>query len=238
MLPSNAMNDQVLDETKLRAMVKYLRIGLLVVGVAVVVGGASLLLQSYRRSAAEKGFSALAAIETLETDAANQAQTLNIPAEEAMKKWPDEKKADYEGKLNAVVAEYGSSTAGATAALKLARWKLVNEKFDEAVPLYEGVLKHATSSTTMLMRAMAFEGLGATREAQKNFEEAVKVYSQAIDMKENPFKPLAYMGKARAAAALGKKDEAKAALEAVAKEFPNSNYERRARALQALLVGG
>jgi len=231
------MNDQVLLETKLRDWVRFLRIGLVVLAVVAVVGAASLLIRSRSASRSAEAFSALFEVERMEADAANEAQALKATPLDAMKKWTPEKKKEYETKIAAVVSTHDGTTAAVQGALKLARWKFDEGRFEEALVDYQKALKSGRDNGHALYVAMAYDGQGATQEALKNFDAALKTYTEAVQLKDNPLKPLAYLGQARAHTALEKIAEAKAAYEEIIKQFPNSRYERQARALQALLPG-
>ena len=229
------MNDQVLSEVKLREWVRYLRAGVIVVAILIVGGIVKLVMDQRKDARNEAAFSALVEVERSENEAAKEAEALKITAEEAMKKWPAEKKADYASKLQGVIKTHEGTLASAQAALKLARWKYLDGKYPEAVTDYQNAIRLADGSGSPLLKAMAFEGLGVSYEAQNNCAEAVKIYGQALSEKQNPMKPLAYFGKARCSLASGDKAQARASLDAIVKEFPNSRYEKKAKALQALI---
>jgi tetratricopeptide (TPR) repeat protein len=231
------MNDQVLLETKLREWVRFLRLGLVVLAAAGVLGIVILVARNRSLAKSEEAYGAFFEAERMEMDAANEALALKVTPQEAMKKWTPEKKKDYEQKISAVISGHEGTTAAAQAALKLARWKFDEGRLDESLGDYTRALEVARKSDNVLFAAMAYEGIGSVQEAQRNFEGALKTYGDALALKDNPLKPLAYFGQARVQTALGKQAEAKAAYEEVLKQFPNSRYERRARALQALLPG-
>lgn len=231
------MNDQVLLETKLREWVRVLRVALGVLVAVAAIGVVALIVRNRQEARSEAAYAALFNAERLELDAANEAQALKSTPEEAMKKWPAEKKKEYEQKISVVVTEHSGTAAGAQAALKLGRWKFEEGRFEEALGDYQRALKAAKDSGHELFTAMAFDGIATSQESLKKYDDALKTYADALALKNNPLKALAYLGQARAQTLLQKPVEAKAAYDEVIKQFPNSRYERQARALQALLPG-
>jgi len=239
MLASNAMNDQVMQETKVLKLVQSLRWALFaLIGLAIGVGVWQ-VLQSQKRGHVEDAFALLVPVEKLEEQAAKESEAVSkesdkVQPSEVMLKWSDAKKTEYDSKLKAVIANHNETAAGAIAGLKLAQFKFQQKNYPEARDAYRGVISSMKSRELVVYKAMAFEGLGVCLESENNFEEAAKVYAEAIAIKDNPLKPLAYLGSARAFRKLNKADEAKKAYDSLIKEFPGSPYERKAKALTAL----
>jgi TolA-binding protein len=231
------MNDQVSDEIKVEQMVRLLRWSLVVVVVIAVAGLAYNVVQRRHSAHAEKAFTALFQAEKLEESAivgGEDSQSI-LPSLDVMMKWDDARKADYVSKLETVVREYPDSVAASLAGLRLGRWNFANKNYDKAIETYRAVVDHGKKDKDHpLYVAMAYEGLGVTLETQGKLDEAYKTYSDASNVMDNPLKPLAYLGMARVLEQQGKRADAKARYEKLINEFPNTEYERRARALMAI----
>ena len=235
MVPSIPMNDHVAQEIKLRKLVSTLKVAVAAIAVVAAVVGVASLIQHQKSARNEEAFNRLYEADHLKELASKEAEAAKTDVLDIMKNWPADKRKDYEDKLTGVTRDYAGTTAAAVAGLQLARMKVASGDLPGAETIYKDLLAkvHADEST-LVFRAMAFEGLGVTLENQKKFDEAAKAFEQAVNEKSNPLKPLALLGQGRVLTELGKKDQAKQAYEAVLKEYPNTSYERKARALLAL----
>ena len=228
------MNDQVLDETKVQELIGYLKLTLIVVVVAGLAAGIYFFIENQREKKAVEAYSALFQAEKIEESAAREAEALKADLTQLVLKWPDAKKKELEDAYLKVAREHGGTVAALSATLRAARWNFLQGKYGESAKLYKEALDQKAHAGESLLRAMAFEGLGSAFEAQGQNAEAEKTYAEALSLKDNPLKPLAFLGKARAEKALGRKDAAKASLDQLIKEFPNTPYERKAKVLKAL----
>lgn len=229
------MNQQVIDERKVQNAVQALRILLVALVAAGAAGLIWTLMQNRAQDRSEKAFTLLFQADRLERVAAQEAETLKSDPVQVMNGWSADKKQDYQTKLNAVLKDYPKTAAGAVAGLRLGRFYFNAGDFAKAREQFRGVVDHSTSHEMLLYKAMAIESLASVSEAEKNFEEARKTFDEAISLKDNPLKPLAYLGKARSLRSLGKADEAKTTYEKLMQEFPDTVYARKAR---VLLSGG
>ena len=241
------MNHQAEEEIKVQRLVASMRwvvVAILIVG----LGGLGILwAQNQKKETSEKAFGLLFKADKMEDLAlgGEEAQDQNKDTSvlyDNMKKWTDVQKNEYQGNLKAVIEKYPGSVPAVIAGIRLGRWNFANQKFEEAVQSYRSVIEKSSSllgdPDTAIYLAMAYEGMGASLEAQQKFEDAQKSFRDALLIKDNPLKPLAYFGLARNLQNLGKKDEVKGTYEKVIAEFPNSDYEKRARALLALSTSG
>ena len=113
--------------------------------------------------------------------------------------------------LETVVAKYGSTKAGNTTRLRLAKSYYDASKYDDALSAYDACLKKgvqpAFEAIARLGRAHALEGLERYDEALTAYEGFAKASAGHYLL------PQAQMGMARIYALQGKKDEAKKLLE-------------------------
>lgn len=228
------MNDQVVDETKVQELIGYLKLTLLVVVIVGIGAGVYFFIQSRAEEKSVEAYSALFQAERLEENAAKEAEALKADITDLVLKWPEAKKQELEAAYLKVAHEHGGTVAAISASLRAARWNFLEKNYAESVRIYKESLNQKGLAGQALLQAMVLEGLGAAYEAQNQFKEAADTYADALKLKDNPLKPLAYFGKARAELGLGKKAEAAASLEKVIQEFPKTPYERKARVLKAL----
>jgi len=234
MVPSKTMEDHDVDPRKVEAFVTFLKWGgALLLAVAVGFGIYS-FMDARNQKAQVEAFSLLFKADKLEEVAAKEAQSLSKTPTEVMRAWPEAKAGEYEAALKDVVAQKPGSTAALVARLRLGRWHVVRGKDAEAEKIYAELAETAGKQKQKLFQGMAFEGWAVSLERQQRYSDAEKVFDSALKMKDNPLKPLAYMGLARVSSVQGKKNEAKGAYEKVISEFPKSTFERKARVLLAL----
>lgn len=228
------MNDQVLDETKVQELIGYLKLTLIVVVIAGLGAGVYFFIDGQREKNAIAAYSALFQAEKIEESAAKEAEALKADLTELVLKWPEAKKKELEDAYLKVAHDHSGTVAALAATLRAARWNFLQKKYDVSAKIYKEALAQKGLARQSVLQAMAFEGLGSALEAQGQNAEASKTYDEALALKDNPLKPLAYLGKARSERALGKKADATAALDKLIKEFPNTPYERKAKVLKAL----
>ena len=116
----------------------------------------------------------------------------------------------------AVRARHGGSRAGTTAALLEGDAHLGLKEWDKAIAAYQAYLAAAPHDDSL--RFGAFDGLARAQEGKGDLEAAARTYQQAEEI--GFFKDRAVLERARVLARAGKKDEARQALQGIAKESP------------------
>lgn len=243
------MANQVADEIKIQQIVNQLKIVLRVVLVLGVIGGTYLFIQRGATRKQESAFSSLYQAEKIEEDAMRAESeaskgkdpkvSAKLPREsfyEIAKTWSEDQRKEYVSKLEETVTKFPSTLPQALASLRLANLSYHLGKMDEAAKHFDAVLTgfKASNEEGIIFTGLAFEGKGALLETQKKWDDAYKTYESASQLAHNPLKPLALMGMARVLRAQGKLDQAKTFFDKVISEFPNSDYEKRARVLKDL----
>ncbi len=228
------MNDQVLSEQKVEVLVRYLKWGVGLLALLAILAGIYLAIDNLAERKAQKAFSALFVSEKLEESAAKESEALKSSPEKVMLSWPEAKKKEYEAALEKVQKDFSGTVAATLAELRLGRWNFIQQKYPESEKIYSQVVKERTSKSQLLYRAMAFESWAVSLEAQNKLDQAAEVFDNALKMKDNPIKPLHYLGKARVLRAQKKDGEAKALFQKLIEEFPNTPYEKKARVLMAI----
>ncbi|MBS1985084.1 MAG: tetratricopeptide repeat protein [Bdellovibrionales bacterium] len=234
------MNQQVAQERKVENAAQLLKLSVTAIAVVALIAGAWLFMKSRSEEKNEQAFSALFDVEKMERSAEsteNSGPESTPVFAELFAKWTPEQKTTYVNNINRVLQQYPHTVAASLAGLRLGRFHFLENNFDAARTAYQDVANNSTGESQSLYRAMGLEGVATCFEAQKNFDEARKTFESSLAMKDNPLKPVAYLGQARALNELGKKEEAKAAYEKLIQEFPNSSYARKARALLNLPQG-
>ncbi len=216
---------------------QWIRKILIVVAVIGAGGLGYLGYDNYRHSQGQNAFDELFRAEKIEEIANREASALKVSALEVMKNWPEEKKVEFSTKLQSVMDRFKGTTAGTLAGFKLGRWNLDLQKFTEAETVYRQLLKttQSGSSEENLLRSMAVEGLAVSLENQNKLDEAKKSYEEGLTLKANPLRPMLLLGAARISSALGDVEQSRGHYQNVVKEFPDSDFEKRARALLAYL---
>ncbi len=238
MIPCQFMNNQVSIESKVQNLVQILKKGVVVLAAALLLGAGWIAYKNYSDSKAEQSFSELFKAEKLEELAEREASALNKTAIDIMKTWPQTQKEEYESKLLVVTEKFPQTAAAALAGLKLGRWYLENQENSKAEELFKKLLSQFKASQDLdrnLYRALISEGLGLAYENAEKWSDAESLYKEVVEIKENPLRPLSMLGLARAQRKLNKVDEAKGTYEKLAVDFPDTSYEKKARALKAQL---
>jgi tetratricopeptide (TPR) repeat protein len=230
------MKDQVVpEEIRAQKLLPFLKLAL-VAGALIVVGGLATLYIRHQKGTREaRAFDLLFEADRVEADLIKASKDKSANPLDLLTKADAETQKKYEQKITEVISEYPQSAASLMAALRMARWDQFRKNYAAAISRYDYVMQHAADSDWVLYRAIAFEGRAIAQENMKSLPEAEKTYDDFVKMNGNPLKPLAYLGSARVKQQLGKTQEAKELYEKVLKEFPNSDYEKKARALVALL---
>jgi tetratricopeptide (TPR) repeat protein len=247
MIPSKVMSDQVAQEIKVQEWIRTIK-GVLI-GV-VVVGAAGLGywgLQNASNAKSEKAFALLFKAEQIEQEAVKaseksgdasspEAQALSLGyVFEAAKKWTPEQQKEYISRLTTVTQTYPTTLASALALLRQGNLYFHLGQFAEAQKAFEDCVKNfKTTGENIVFKAIAFDGLASVLEAQAQWDGALKAHKDASEIVGNPLKPMSLLGMARVYRAQGKMDQAKPLFEQIIKDFPNSDYEKRARALISL----
>lgn len=228
------MKDQVAEEIKVRRLVESLRWTLWVLLIAVVSGALVLWVRERRSGLNEKAFALLFESEQMLSPKAEDIKYTEVAT------WDDVKKKKFQDGLESVVKQYPDSVAAALAGLHMGRFQYSLGAFEAAEKNFQSVIQSFKPNVPeqWAIVSMAYEGLASTHESRNNFEKASEVFSAATALKLNPLKPLAYLGLGRNLEKLGKNSEARTAYEKLIKEYPSSEYEKRARALLALTPQG
>ncbi len=225
------MSDHV-DEQNIEKFVRALKIALVVAVAGAAVYGVKHFADQRYEARAMEAYAALLEADTMEEKAVKETEILSKDAAQVMIQWPADKKDAYVSALRKVVEAHADSTAATMASLRLGRWHFLNSQYSEAAKVYADLgARLGNGDDEVLFKGMALEGQVLSLEEDGKGEEALKTLDAALKTSDNPLKPLAYISKARLLRKAGKNDEAKAAYQSVIKDFPNSVYEKKARAL-------
>lgn len=229
------MVDQVRDEIKVAKLVQGLKIFVGVGVLAAAVYGSVVLYQRYETKNAERAFAMLLDAEKLEELADKEAASLKVSREKVMKSWDEARRSEYLGALEKIRSQFPSSTAAATAGFRMGQFLVIVGKVDEAIKVYRDLETwKGRSERDVLIRALAHEALGSALEINQDFAAAQGVFEAALLPKDSPLRARAMMGLARTLNLQGKKDEARAQYQKLIDEYPNTDFERQARALMHL----
>lgn len=223
------MNQQALQERNVEQVAAWMRWGLMGVAVLALAAVIAMFVGGKGEAREAEAFGVLLEAQRMEKPAMTEAETKKTDLWKVIVAWPTEKKAEYSAKLERVMKEHSGTAASAVAGLRLGRLRFESGDFAGARTVFEQVAAGAGKPEFLAYQGMALEGLANSLESEKNLTEARKAYDRALQVRDNPFKPLAYLGRARVAKAQGKKDEAKADYESVIREFPSTPYARMAR---------
>jgi len=140
-------------------------------------------------------------------------------------------------KLKKVVEDYGSTPAGVQARLALGDLLLEKGRYEEAEPVMAGLAEEKELPAELM--ALAWHGLGVSREGQKKYAEAGKAYGRAMEL-AGPTLGLTYtMDQARSLEAAGDKAGAVALYRRIiakAGEGPAQSQAQTTELAQARLV--
>jgi TolA-binding protein len=133
-----------------------------------------------------------------------------------------------------VIAQYGSSTAGADAELLLAAKQREEKKYDDAAAtLRDFIARHSDHP----LISGAWLSLGATIEAQGKHDEALQTYTDLISKYSGSYStPFAMIAQANIQREKGNAEEARRTIENMMAQFPDSPVVEEGRRLLMLLT--
>ncbi|NCN26145.1 tetratricopeptide repeat protein [bacterium] len=225
------MNEKVLDERKVEELTLLIKKIVIAVVVLSVVGVLHLFIERSQERTEKDAFALLFSAEKLERELGEASNPFDPKFYESMAAWTPEVKQQYRELLEQVVSKYPSAEAGHLARLRLARVNIVDGNVSEAEELLAAVKSKASED---FIKAHSLQLLGVIYENQNKLDDALSAFDQIVSLKKAPFKPLAMLSKARVLKALNRGDEAKSVYEKVTSDFPNTIYEKQARALMAI----
>lgn len=227
------MNEKVLDERKVEELTQILKKITMAVVLFSIVGVVYLFISRGQEKKEQEAFALLFVAEQAERKLGETTNPFEAKFYKELNAWDAEKKAQYSASLNKVLEVYPTSEAAHLARLRLARLFVLDNKHSDAEELLLVVRKESSEDFVV---AQALQVLAVMYEDQGAQDKALNTFEQIISIKKAPFRPVAYMGKARVLKNLKRNDEARTVYEEVTKEFPNSVFEKQARALMA--IGG
>jgi tetratricopeptide (TPR) repeat protein len=148
--------------------------------------------------------------------ASGEVSSIPLPGLDRVFKSNEEKQRAVLEAAGKVTAAHGGSRAAATAALLEGDAHLGLGEWDKAAAAYQTFLDKAPSDDSL--RFGALDGLARAQEGKGDLAAAAATYERAAQV--DFYKDRAALERARVLAKAGKPDEAKKALEAVAKESP------------------
>jgi tetratricopeptide (TPR) repeat protein len=234
----SANKQQLTGEQTLEKWLPVIRSAVIVIGVGILAALGYLVFNSVNERKAEQAFAALAAADLIEERSIKEFQGEKQEFLQIITQWPESKKTEYVQSLEKVLKDYTDASAVGSAGLRLAGFYMALKDYPNAEKYYQEVVKRVDGKKVVLFKALAYEGLAVAQETQSKNEDALKTYSDFVNLKDSPLKPLALMGQARLQEILGKKDEATKSYDLIIKDFAGSAYERQARVLQSLLKSG
>ena len=233
MVPSFFMNDHVAQEIQVRRLVTTLRWALLGVAVVAASLGAFYFWKMQKQKSAEAAFDLLHKATQIEERAGREGSTLQKDAMDVMLSWPEAQRQEYVKALESVESQYSKKSAGLLATLKKARFQLLSGQHAQALEAYQSALSRSAGHDSFeLYYAMAAEGAAASLELVGRLPDAKTLLDQALSKTKSPLRPVLFLSLARLQIQLGEKDRAAETYDKIIKEFPNSEYEKRARALK------
>lgn len=127
-----------------------------------------------------------------------------------------------------VLDDYSLSRASRLALPELAYVKVVEKKYDEAIPLYQEFLDKAPENSPY--QSLARIAIAACHEAKGEFEQAINILNQVAAHTNDIFKEQALFSLARIYSLAGQKDKAKEILEEFVEKYQNSPFYALAKA--------
>jgi tetratricopeptide (TPR) repeat protein len=189
--------------------------------IAVVGTGISYMVESGREQAGGLLYRAIDA-------ASGEISTVLLPNfDRPTFKTAEEKQRAVLDAAAKVRERHGGTRAAATAALLEGDAHLALGEWDKAAAAYQGFLSAAPADDSL--RFAGFDGIARAQEGKGDLEGAAKTYEKAAEVAL--YKDRATLERARVLVKADKKDEAKKALEGIAKDSPLSAeaQERLAR---------
>jgi len=258
MIPSLAMSDHVALEIKVQEYtnkIKWLLLGIAGIG---ILGGGYLLLERQSEKQQNDAFAAFYVAEKIEEDAMkaevestketatekdsakktvpNSAKTPKDSFYEIAKSWDESKLKPYLEALEKTETQYPKSMAATLAHLRHGNLFVHLGQMDNAEKHFKKVASDfkPKNEESAIFLAIAYEALGSIYEQQKKWDLALGNFQSAEKVSQTPLKPLALLGMARVYQAQGKVEDSHKIFDRVISEFPNSDFEKRARALKFL----
>jgi TolA-binding protein len=121
-----------------------------------------------------------------------------------------------------VLDDYGLSKASRLALPELAYLKMVEKKYDEAIPLYQEFLDKAPKNSPY--QSLARIAIATCHEAMGEYEQAIEVLNQVNAQADDAFKEEALFRLVRIHRLAGQEDKAKEILEEFVEKFQASPY--------------
>ena len=128
-----------------------------------------------------------------------------------------------------VIDDYGFSKVSRLALPELAYLKMVEEKYDEAIPLYQEFSSKLADNIPY--QSLARIALAACYEAKGEFERAIEILKQVTAGPEDLFKEQAMLSLARVYRLADQEDKSKEILKEFVEEFKTSPFFPIANAL-------
>jgi len=142
---------------------------------------------------------------------------------------PESEEVKQAGELfQEVLDDYSLSRASRLAFPELAYVKMVEKKYDEAIPLYQEFLDKAPENSPY--QSLARIAIAACHEAKGEFEQAIEILNQVAAHADDIFKEQALFSLARLYSLAGQKDKAREILEEFVEKYQNSPYYALAKA--------
>ena len=121
-----------------------------------------------------------------------------------------------------VLDDYGFSKASRLALPELAYIKVVEKKYDEAIPLYQEFLDKAPGKSPY--KSLARIAIAACHEAKGELDQAIEILTQVTAKEDDLFREQALFGLARIYRLAGQKDKAKEILEEFVEKYQGSPF--------------
>ncbi len=229
------MNEKVAMETKIAEWSGLIKKGLYGLLFLLILGAAFLAFQRWKNDRDERAFALLFEAEKMERDLAEEP-TYATPGTpqfyEKVAAWDESKKTAYTDQLKKVLQTFPQSLAADLARLRLGTVYFNSKKLDEAKNTFSEVVEKGSSS---IVKFQALEALASVYEDESNWDKASESHDKALALKNvEALKAVAELGKARVLKKQGKGDEARKILSEVIRDYPNTYYEKLARASSAV----
>ncbi|MBN1830832.1 MAG: tetratricopeptide repeat protein [Deltaproteobacteria bacterium] len=142
---------------------------------------------------------------------------------------PESEEVKQAGELfQEVLDDYSLSRVRQLALPELAYVKMVEKKYDEAIPLYQEFLDKAPEKSPY--QSLARIAIAACHEAKGEFEQAIEILNQVTAHADDLFKEQALFSLARIYRLAGQKDQAKEILQEFVEKYENSPFLPLAKA--------
>lgn len=225
------MNEKVVDERKVEKLTRWLKISLVGILVLTVVGTIFLFVKRQSEQSEVAAYSLLFEAERMERDLGEGSNPFDPNFYKKMQAWSSEDRTAYKTALEKVVAEKSSTQAAQLARLRLAR--LAYEAGEKELA-YKMLDEAKSGAEEALIKAQALQTIGVFQEDEQGLEKALEAFREAAAVKNSPLAPLSLLSEARVLRALNKSEDAKKIYQQVIEKYPNSLFERQARALNLM----